>query len=245
MSADHEQDQLYATPRPEVGDFLFDATVARVFPDMINRSVPGYGTVIGLSGILAARYAQAHSTLYDLGCSLGATTLAMRQRVTAAGCRIVAVDNSPAMLDRCRQHIAADSALLPVELLCADIQQLALSNASVIVVNFTLQFVPLAQRLPLLRRLHAALLPGGALILSEKIAFADADEQQRLEELHVLFKKANGYSDLEISQKRTALENVLLPETLEQHQLRLRQAGFTRVTPWFQCLNFASLLALK
>jgi tRNA (cmo5U34)-methyltransferase len=83
------------------------------------------------------------------------------------------------------------------------------------------------------------------LILSEKIKFADTAEQTLLTDLHLAFKRANGYSELEISQKRSALENVLIPDTLETHQARLQQAGFAQSLQWFQGMNFISLLAVK
>ena len=134
--------------------------------------------------------------------------------------------------------------LLPVELIEADICQLALENASVVALNFTLQFIAREQRLTLLQNIRHSLRPGGALILSEKLRFADAAEQELLTDLHIAFKRANGYSELEIAQKRSALENVMKPDSLQQHRERLLAAGFSQVTPWFQCLNFASLVAL-
>jgi tRNA (cmo5U34)-methyltransferase len=239
------RDTLFADPLAEAGPFRFDADVARVFPDMIRRSVPGYATVIGMSGLLAARYAVPGSNLYDLGCSLGASTLAMRQSIRVDGCRIVAVDNAAAMLDRCRSVIDSDTHHTPVELMEADICDVPIANASVVVLNFTLQFVPLGQRAALLRRIHDGLLPGGILVLSEKIAFADARLQALNVELHHQFKRANGYSELEIAQKRSALEDVLIPETLDAHRARIQQAGFASCDVWFQCFNFASLVALR
>lgn len=226
-------------------DFAFDENVARVFPDMIRRSVPGYETVITLTGLLAEQYAQAESNCYDLGCSLGAATLAMRSRIQQPGCRIIAVDNAEAMTRRCQQHVAEAGDGLEVDVICADIQDVTIHNASVVVVNFTLQFIPPAARLALMQHIYKGMQPGGALLLSEKIVFSDTAEQQRMEALHVAFKKANGYSDLEISQKRSALENVLIPDTLEQHQQRLQTAGFSSVDLWFRCINFISLLAVK
>ena len=120
-----------------------------------------------------------------------------------------------------------------------------MANASVVVLNFTLQFIPVGERLALIERIYAGLKPGGILILSEKIAFAEPERQHFHVELHHDFKRANGYSDLEISQKRTALEKVLIPETLACHQQRLRAAGFHFVDLWFQCLNFVSMVAIK
>ena len=212
---------------------------------MIRRSVPGYETIIALTGLLAEQYAQPDSHCYDLGCSLGAATLAMHSRIQQPGCRIIAVDNAEAMTRRCQQHVREAGKGVDVEVICADIQNVAIHNASVVVLNFTLQFIAPERRLALLQHIYKGMQPGGALLLSEKIVFADAAEQQRMEALHIAFKKANGYSDLEISQKRSALENVLIPDTLEQHQQRLHSAGFKSVDLWFRCINFVSLLAIK
>ena len=239
-------DAIYAAPLNEMIDFQFDERVVAVFPDMIQRSVPGYGLLISTIGILAGRYAQPNSHCYDLGCSLGAVTLAMRQRITQPECDIIAVDNSPAMIERGRELLARDSvSTVPVEMLCADLQEVTIANASVVVLNFTLQFIPPEKRLALLQRIHRGLRPGGILILSEKIAFSEPAQQQFHVDLHHDFKRANGYSDLEISQKRTALENVLIPESLADHQQRLQAAGFAASDIWFQCFNFASLVAIK
>lgn len=132
-----------------------------------------------------------------------------------------------------------------VEIHCADIRDILLSNASFVVLNLTLQFIPATERAELLQRVFDGLNPGGALLISEKIAFDDKDEQQLLTELHLDFKRANGYSELEIAQKRASLEKTLIPETLQTHFARLRAVGFTAVVPWFQCFNFVSILALK
>jgi tRNA (cmo5U34)-methyltransferase len=120
-----------------------------------------------------------------------------------------------------------------------------MQQASVIVLNFTLQFIEPAARQALMQRIYEALLPGGILVLSEKIKFADPAEQAFMTELYMEFKRANGYSELEISQKRSALENVLIPDTIATHQQRLSLAGFTHSSVWFQNLVFASILAVK
>jgi len=238
-------DAIYAAPLAEMLDFQFDERVVAVFPDMIQRSVPGYGMMITTIGILAARYAQAGSHCYDLGCSLGAVSLAMRQRIAQPDCDIIAIDNSPAMIEQGRALLARDTSTVPVTMICGDLQEVTIDNASVVVLNFTLQFIPLNQRLKLIKRIYAGLKPGGILILSEKISLAEPGRQQFHVELHHDFKRANGYSDLEISQKRTALENVMIPETLTCHQQRLQAAGFNFVDLWFQCLNFVSMVAIK
>ncbi|MFZ5723281.1 MAG: carboxy-S-adenosyl-L-methionine synthase CmoA [Pseudomonadota bacterium] len=247
MSPD-QRDRLYAAPQEQVLPFRFDAAVAQVFPDMIRRSVPGYAAMVEMTGVIAGRHAQPGSTLYDLGCSLGAVTLAMRHQALPAGCRIVAVDNAAAMLERARELIAADtatagSARTAVDLRCEDIRDTVFADASVVALNFTLQFVPREDRTALLARIARGMRPGGVLVLSEKIRFDDPQEQRRNEELHHAFKRSEGYSELEIAQKRNALEDVLIPETLGEHVARLHDAGFTGITPWFRCFNFMSLVA--
>ncbi|MEZ4702250.1 MAG: carboxy-S-adenosyl-L-methionine synthase CmoA [Rhodothermales bacterium] len=238
-----EPDRIYAAPLGQVPDFVFDASVAAVFPDMIARSVPGYAGILSMLSLLARRHALPASVCYDLGCSLGASTLAMRRGIAHAACRIVAVDNAESMAAGCRKAVEAERGV-PVEVRCADIEDVAIEQASLVVMNFTLQFIPLDRREPLLRRIRAGMVPGGALVLSEKVAFADARQQEIMTALHHDFKRANGYSDLEISQKRAALERVLIPETIDTHRERLARAGFSASFVWHQALNFVSMLAL-
>jgi tRNA (cmo5U34)-methyltransferase len=244
LPSEQQTDRLFATERkPE--DFRFDASVARVFPDMIRRSVPGYTTIIPMIEVITEQYAQPGTNCYDLGCSLGASTLAMRHGIADRACTLTGVDNSSAMLERCQHYIALDDSPLPVTLRCEDILTTALNDASVTTLNFTLQFVPPALRNELLTRIARATRPGGVLILSEKIRFDSSEEQSVQTRLHHEFKRANGYSDLEISQKRSAIEQVLIPETLDDHRQRLADAGFDQVLVWYQCFNFVSMLAIK
>ncbi len=239
------KDSIYASPVGEVGAFKFDETVASVFPDMIQRSVPGYSAIISAIGLLAGRFAREHSVCYDLGCSLGAATLSMRHQIEVENCCIIAVDNSQAMVTRFQEVLQKDQAQLAVDVQCRDIREIDIENASVVVLNFTLQFIPLEDRFALLQKIYQGLLPGGILILSEKLKFDDDRQQDLQTQMHHAFKKAQGYSDLEVSQKRTALENVLIPETFVQHQNRLLQVGFSSAEVWFQYFNFASMIALK
>ncbi|MDH5544223.1 MAG: carboxy-S-adenosyl-L-methionine synthase CmoA [Gammaproteobacteria bacterium] len=238
-------DKIYSQALGKIVDFRFDEQVAKVFPDMINRSVPGYASIIQMIGTLADQYAQSDSNCYDLGCSLGAASLSIRHHLKAPNCRIISVDNSQPMLDRFQSLLEEDSADTPVELMCADVRDVDIHKASLVVLNFTLQFVPLADRQRLINKIFAGMLPGGILVLSEKISFDDPNKQQMLTDLHHAFKRSQGYSDLEISQKRTALENVLIPETLDAHISRLTQAGFQQSHMWFQCFNFMSLVAVR
>lgn len=237
------KDSLYSEPLGQISSFAFDDHVANVFPDMISRSVPGYQTMIAAIGLLAGRFATKGSVCYDLGCSLGAASFSMRQNITAQHCKIIAVDNSQAMLSRFESVLTQTQT--PIELHCADIRNVKIENASIVVLNFTLQFLPVEDREKLLANIYDGLLPNGALIISEKLAFDDARQHELQIDLHHEFKKSQGYSDLEISQKRTALENVLIPETFATHQNRLKSVGFNSAELWFQYFNFASFIALK
>lgn len=239
------QDDLYADKQDAIEKFTFDEHVAAVFGDMINRSVPGYAATLKQIGTLAAHFVQDDSQCYDLGCSLGAATLAMAQHVTASGVQVIGVDNAPAMLDRCREQLAAHELSVPVELICADICELQIERASMVVLNFTLQFVPVQQRQAFIENIFSGMISGGVLVISEKFKLADEAADEFMIDMHHAFKKDNGYSDLEISQKRSAIEDVLIPETINAHRQRLSAAGFHDVEQWFQCFNFMSMVARK
>lgn len=245
MTNDHMKDRLYVCPVESVDKFVFDERVAEVFPDMIQRSVPGYGITIDMISLLASRYVVAGTNCYDLGCSLGAAALAIRMGAGQRAGRIIAVDNSVAMLSRAKGYLAGLEQSPEIDFVCADILDVGIDCASMVVLNFTLQFIPVQRRRELLQTIQRGLRPGGILVLSEKIASPSGRSQQLLTDLHHGFKMAQGYSELEVSQKRTALERVLMPERLETHKRRLRAAGFATVEVWFQCFNFVSLLAIK
>lgn len=239
------RDSIYASPLGDVANFAFDDRVAEVFPDMIRRSVPGYATIVQTLGLLAGKYAQDNALIYDLGCSLGATSIAMKQHVKAKGVTIVGLDNSEAMVQRCQAHVNAWRGDVPVEIKCADIVEEPLEPCSVVAMNFTMQFIAPEQRAALVQKIYDALLPGGVLLLSEKVRHDDQVADDLIVELHHEFKRQNGYSELEISQKRAAIENVMLIDSVEEHTARLSAAGFSTVQNWYRCFNFTSWFAIK
>ncbi|CAM4144749.1 carboxy-S-adenosyl-L-methionine synthase CmoA [Vibrio agarivorans] len=239
------KDNIFSAPIDKIGDFTFDERVVEVFPDMIQRSVPGYSNIISAIGMLAERFVKPNTNVYDLGCSLGAATLSMRRHINQEGCQIIAVDNSPAMVERCKLHINSYRSDTPVDVVEADIRQIDIDNASVVVLNFTLQFLSPEDRYTLLKKIHAGLRPGGILILSEKFVFEDSVSNDLLIDLHHDFKRANGYSELEISQKRSAIENVMRPDSIAMHKERFADIGFSSFEVWFQCFNFGSMFAVK
>ncbi|MHB2151063.1 carboxy-S-adenosyl-L-methionine synthase CmoA [Calditrichota bacterium LG25] len=238
-----KKDDIYSRPLEQISGFTFDEAVARVFSDMIRRSVPGYNEILQGISLLTAYHVQPHTRCYDLGSSLGAASLAMSNGITRPGVQIVAVDNSPAMIRESKQYLK--NANTPVHLICADFRHIKIVNASVVVLNFTLQFLPPEERSSALQKIFEGLTSGGILIISEKTIFNDPEEQAFQEALHLAFKKAHGYSNLEISQKRSALENVLVPEPLNTHKRRLLTLGFSKCYQWYQNLNFISMVAIK
>ena len=242
---DKNRDTLFATPDSGIGQFTFDENVAKVFDDMIHRSVPGYDAIITMIGILAERYAKEGTCIYDLGCSLGEVTFSIIDNIKERRVRIIAVDNSPAMIEKLQERLKANRLQSRVELNLEDIRKLEISDASMVVLNFVLQFLDPDQRTPLLKKIFEGMLPGSILVLSEKIAFEDKQESEFQINVHHDFKKLQGYSDLEISQKRAALEKVLVPDTRNIHMQRLKDIGFSETYLWFQCFNFISIVAIK
>jgi tRNA (cmo5U34)-methyltransferase len=229
--------------------FRFNENVARVFPDMLRRSIPGYKASLEAVGSLAGRYVRAGTNCYDLGCSLGAVTLAMRHGIDQPCCRIVAMDSAPAMIERCRQIMAKDDRLngpeTQVDVVEDDIRNAEITNASMVVLNYTLQFIPPDQRDGVLDTVYEGLNPGGVLVLSEKVVDADEHIEELLVDLHHEHKRRNKYSALEVARKRAALENVLVPETVEIHRERLQRAGFSRSAVWLRHFNFVSIIAFR
>ena len=255
-----EKDSLFANPLGNIERFKFNQAVVDVFPDMLRRSVPGYESIITQSALLASRYVQPGTRLFDLGSSLGATAISMCDALTSCEsaqtrhCEIHAIENSAAMVAASRRLIvdmeattssSTPSHRVPIVVHEADLETHPLDNASVVAMNFTLQFVGVEARAALMAKIADALEPGGVFILSEKVTFADPVLNKLHIDMYHAFKSANGYSDLEISQKRTALENVLIPDTLASHHERLMNAGFSHASVWFQCFNFASIIAIK
>ena len=242
QSGGESRDQVFSKPLSEVKAFEFNETVAGVFQDMISRSVPGYDLLLRMIGLYADLFVQANSRVYDLGCSLGEASLLIADQTANIDCDIIAIDNSPAMIDKCRLHPLGNH---HIDWRCDDIRLIDIHDASMVVLNLTLQFLQPIERGPLLQKVFDGLRPSGILVLSEKVVFDDQHENDRMAELYKGFKKTMGYSDLEISQKRNALENVLIPDNQQQHEQRLQGVGFAEVYQCFRGFNFVSYLAIK
>ena len=238
----NDKDEVFARPLSDIKAFEFNESVTRVFRDMISRSVPGYELLLRLIGLYANVFVRDDSRVYDLGCSLGEVSLIINEQASATDISIVAVDNSPSMIKKCQ---SSNPSLGNIDWICDDIQRVHIENASMVVLNLTLQFIAPEARQGLLDSIFKGLNPGGILVLSEKIEMDEPLADRRMIQLHQAFKKMQGYSELEISQKRTALENVLVPDPESELLHRIKQAGFSEVYQCFRCFNFVSYLAIK
>jgi len=227
----------------DISKFTFDQKVVDVFDDMVLRSVPGYKQMIELIGLAGRTHPVINSNVYDLGCSTGAATLSIASNLKSESVKIFSIDNSQEMLNQCRKNLLGIEA--NIQYICDHIENIQFENASLIVLNLTLQFINPKYRSDLIKRIFKSLLTGGALIISEKIINENESINKSLIDLHETFKRENGYSETEISQKRKAIEDVLIPESIEQHLKRLSDAGFKKPLVQMQCINFASFLAVK
>ncbi len=242
MTGPSDKDEVFAKQLSEVKAFEFDEGVANVFRDMISRSVPGYELLLHMIGLYAQVFVKERTNIYDLGCSLGDVSRMVAEHTGAMDCTIFAIDNSAAMIEKCEAQHAGVSKIRWVR---EDLQNIDIQNASLVILNLTLQFIHPDKRPGLIGQIFQGLNAGGVLLLTEKIEQENELESRRMVQLHQAFKKTQGYSDLEISQKRTALENVLVSDSDSVHRSRLEQAGFSEVYQWFRCLNFSSYLAIK
>ncbi len=238
------QDAIYSNAH-EVTPFEFNDKVVRVFDDMITRSVPLYRESINRQAQLAAHHYHPTSCIYDLGCSNGNFGLQFLQEMGNRPFNMQAIDNSAPMLEQYRQRLQHQSQHKNITLNLAAIEDYPLEQSSVVVINLTLQFLALSARDRLIQHIYNALQPGGILLLSEKVIHSDEELSTLQQDWYYRLKKENGYSQLEISQKRDALENILIPETIEQHQQRLNQAGFKKMDVWLKWFNFTSILCIK
>jgi tRNA (cmo5U34)-methyltransferase len=241
------RDQIFAEPAERIADFDFGKRTAEVFDDMLGRSVPFYAEIQRMIGELAADYAADGTSIYDLGCSTGTTILQIAENVPRErNIRYVGIDSSPEMLEIARTKLADPGFDRPFDLECADLNAgVRIDGASVVLLVLTLQFIRPLYRQRLIRSIHDGLTENGALILVEKVLGENSEFNRLFIEHYYEMKRENGYSDLEIAQKREALENILVPYRLEENKELLREQGFKHVDIFFKWYNFCAIIATK
>ena len=229
------KDRIFELKQKHISDFAFDEAVVNVFPDMIRRSIPGYETMISLTGLLIATKLKSPGLVYDLGCSLGASTMAILDQYPENEIRVIAVDNSKDMIKRARENVKDRRAQFVLE----DVLKTDIDSADAVVCNFIMQFLPQDARQSFLKKIHAGMNSGAVLIVSEKI------DDSTYVPVHEDWKRANGYSNLEVEQKRQSLENIMHIDSESTHLKRFESIGFSAIQQWFRCLNWASFLMCK
>jgi tRNA (cmo5U34)-methyltransferase len=240
-------DKLFADPRSRIDDFNFGHDTAVVFDNMLGRSVPFYGEIQRMTGELVGDFAADGTSVYDLGCSTCTTFLEIAPYLPAdVNLRFVGVDSSPEMLEIARRKLKEGGFTRPTELRYGDLNQgVVIENASVVLLILTLQFVRPLHRERLIRMLREGLTDHGCLILVEKVLGENSTFNRLFINHYYEMKRRNGYSNLEIAQKREALENVLIPYRLEENKELLRKCGFGHVDVFFKWYNFCAIIATK
>ncbi|NDY42420.1 carboxy-S-adenosyl-L-methionine synthase CmoA [Dissulfurirhabdus thermomarina] len=240
-----KSDKVFRDPKDFIEDFDFGTNVAEVFDDMLDRSVPFYAEIQRMIGEMSADFAVPGTNLYDLGCSTGNTFLQI-DRVVSPEVTFVGVDSSQAMLDRAREKLERAGVTRPCRLVQGDLNKgVEVENASVVILNLTLQFVRPLYRNRLMRSVADGILPNGCLILVEKVLSPDSTINRLFIKYYHEMKRRNGYSELEIAQKREALENVLIPYHYVENRELLLESGFRQVDNFFRWYNFCGILAIK
>jgi tRNA (cmo5U34)-methyltransferase len=239
------QDQVFKEEINQVSDFKFNNKVAQVFDDMVNRSVPFYGEMQRMTAELAADFVQPGTNVYDLGCSTGTTMIGMDTFI-APDIHFIGVDDSQEMLDKCDRKLQEAGFTRPYSLEIADLNAgVEIKNASVVVLCLTLQFIRPIYREKLIKNILNGLVPGGVLILIEKILAEDSVFNREFIKYYYNMKRRHNYTELEISQKREALENVLVPYKLSENIMLLRETGFGHCETFFKWYNFSGVIAVK
>ncbi len=222
--------------------FEFDEEVASVFDDMLDRSVPFYKEMLRLTTCFALNRLNENDVVYDLGCSTASTLIELSQK-SSCNLKLIGIDNSIAMLDRAQNKCKAYGT--QIELICGDIHDITFNPSKVIISNYTLQFIRPLQREKLIKKIFDSLKDDGVFIFSEKVICHDKILNKQLIDEYYKFKITQGYSEFEISQKREALENVLIPYTEDENKKMLLDAGFKTCETLFKWVNFATFIAKK
>lgn len=241
----NSRDEVFADERNSVADFSFNSTVASVFDDMVSRSVPFYGEMQRMVCELARDFAQPHSTLYDIGCSTATTLLAL-DHVVDNQLDFVGIDNAPDMLKKAAEKIEESGTNRSIDLVTSDLHRgFTIENASVVTMLLTLQFVRPLFRERVMKTIFNGLKAHGCLLLIEKLTSEDTTFNRLFIDHYYDFKRRNGYSSIEISKKREALENVLIPYRLEENIQLLKEVGFRSTEVFFRWYNFCGIVAVK
>lgn len=243
MTRKYKKDSLFLKSDIKESSFAFNQEVVEVFDDMLDRSVPGYREIIEEQIRIINHYYQNKTFIYDLGCSLGTLSFQIAESLGSRLDQIIAIDSSEEMINECKQRLDLKS--FPIQFLNIPLENLDFLSSSVICLNFTLQFIDPLKRQEIIDRIYDSLTHKGILLLSEKISHPDSEIHELMNDRYHDYKRDQGYSDIEIEQKKSALRNVLISESLDTHLERLKKSGFKKILVWKAWYNFISLIAIK
>lgn len=236
-----KKDSLFKNEKKKINKFIFNDEVANVFDDMVNRSVPGYEFLVENIGVLAKKFYQPNTVIYDLGSSLCACSLSILKKLENDKVNIFAVDSSEAMINTCKQNISDKQ----IKFIHSDILDINIDNSSIVILNLTLQFIPLKKRNNLLKKIFSQLNKGGVIIITEKIRLDKKSDDIFFKNFHDFFKQNNGYTKEEIDRKKIALSETMIIESEKIHENRFNDIGCLNFYKWFQCYNFVSWILIK
>lgn len=227
------------------GKWEFDEHVTGCFEDMLRRSIPQYDVMRRSVFDIACCYRKPKTAIVDLGASRGDGLAPLLERFGAHN-HWVAVEVSQPMLRALHERFGGWEQNGLMQVLDLDLREgFPPVSASVILSVLTLQFTPIEHRQKIIRRAFDALLPGGALVLVEKILGSTAELDAVMVDRYYAFKRESGYSEEEIQRKRMSLEGVLVPLTAQWNEELLRRCGFAEVDCFWRWMNFAGWVAVK
>ncbi|QYW05031.1 hypothetical protein pEaSNUABM21_00017 [Erwinia phage pEa_SNUABM_21] len=251
------------TTMPE-GKWEFNESVACVFDNMLQNSIPSYGRMRDLTYRLGRRFVTPGSAIVDLGASLGRAIEPFAKEFGKydyhhaadapgedyeTGNHYSLYEVAPAMRERLVQNEVLNSvnakleseSLVDTDTFMFDGQV----HCSLILSVLTLQFTPIEHRQHILENVYNSLQPGGAFILVEKVLGDNNYLDKMLVGTYYQMKGGNGYSAESIATKRKSLEGVLVPVKAAWNEELLRKAGFGQVESFYRDLNFAGWIAIK
>ncbi|WP_455939608.1 carboxy-S-adenosyl-L-methionine synthase CmoA [Helicobacter fennelliae] len=247
MAQHNSKDTLFTAPTHK--QFEFDERVASVFDDMLTRSIPFYRENLKLCVDFLALNAPC-GRIYDLGCSTGNMLFELYERLKDShrdsyknSYTLIGIDSSSAMIENAKLKAQACNA--DITFINADCMEVEFLDSRAFIANYTMQFIRPINRLHLIKKLYNALEFGGVLLMSEKMSSTDSVFDKQMIEYYHAYKAKNGYTQSEITRKREALENVLVPYSLEENLALLKDAGFKGIEVLFKWVNFGTLIAKK
>lgn len=196
----------------DTGAWRFTQDVVDVFPEHVRASVPFYDAIQDLVAEAADWLLPHEGLLADLGASTGTTVDRITHRHPHRRLRAVLYDVEKTMLDKAADNLR-EAPADRIEYVQARIQDAPLqhTDADLTVSLFTLQFLPLRDRVSALRNARLAATETGALIVAEKVRPSDSRWSEIANDASHDWKAAHGIPDTAIRAKARALRGVLAP----------------------------------